>query len=332
MRPRSTKLFAHLLLAAGLGVPAVGWSAGFAVVGIEGSAAAEAGAERRPLRVADVVEPGTAISTDRGRIELHLQPAGALALGDDSRVLLHSIEPLAPPARMHLVRLVLESGSLRASTRAASTPTPADLRINIGALRLRVFGAEVWMERGRDFDEVCVIEGAVELQTPAGPHRLDEPGSCLRLLATGVQYLDPAAAAPITPRLRRTALAALGGVSPPPEVPTTPIVLAPRPTPALALPPPDPVTDAAEARLADGGAVWTIVLASVSDENAARREAQRLRADGLDTRVVDATRADGGRTWRVVAGRYASKTDAAADIASIRKRRGLAKAWITQQP
>jgi cell division septation protein DedD len=329
MHPSPSRPFIYLLLAAGLSAPAVGWSAGFAVVGVDGSAAADTGDERRPLRVADVVEPGTSIYTGRGRIELHLEPAGAIALGDDSRVLLHSIEPLAPPARMHLVRLVVDSGSMRASTRAASTPIPADLRINIGGLRLRVLGAEVWMERGRDFDEVCVIEGAVELQTPAGPHRLDEPGSCLRLLATGIQHLDPAAAAPITPRLQRTALAVLGGLSPSTaSVPSPAIEASPSPMPAP--PPPPPQTAAPAATGAEHA--WTIVLASVPDEDAARREAERLRAGGLDTRVVDTLRDDGSRTWRVVVGRYASKADAATDIASIRKRRGLAKAWITQQP
>jgi hypothetical protein len=324
MHPRPARLSLQVLLAAGLIMaPAAALAAGFAVVGIDGAATSGSGAERHPLRVADVVEPGAWIDTGRGRIELHLEPAGAIALGDGSRVLLHSIEPLAPPARMHLVRLVVESGSMRASTRASSTPTPADLRINLGALRLRVFGAEVWMERARDFDEVCVIEGAVELQTPAGPQRLDEPGSCLRLLATGVQLLDPAAAAPITPRLQRTALAVLGGIGaaagPPPAA-------APAPTPAPATPPsPSPQTAAA-------GPTWTIVLASVPDEDAARRESERLRADGLDTRVVEATRGNGGRTWRVVAGAYASKAEAAADIAAVRQRRGLAKAWIASQP
>jgi cell division septation protein DedD len=321
---------ASLLIAAGLfAAPVTGFTAGFAVVGVDGAAAADTAEERRPLRVADVVEPGMSVHTGRGRVEMHLEPAGAILLGDDSRVLLHSIEPVAPPARMHLVRLVVEAGSMRASTRAASTPMPADLRINLGALRLRVFGAEVWMERARDFDEVCVIEGAVELQTPAGPHRLDEPGSCLRLLATGVQHLDPRAAAPIAPRLQRTTLATFGGMAASAESVPPPATSAVAPAPP---PPPSPTPETFVSTDAGVDAPWTIVLASVPEESAARREAERLRASGLDTRVVEATRGDGGRTWRVVAGRYADKAAAAEDIASIRKRRGLARAWIAQQP
>jgi cell division septation protein DedD len=149
------------------------------------------------------------------------------------------------------------------------------------------------------------------------------------LLATGVQHLDPRAAAPIAPRLQRTTLATFGGMAASAESVPPPATSAVAPAPP---PPPSPTPETFVSTDAGVDAPWTIVLASVPEESAARREAERLRASGLDTRVVEATRGDGGRTWRVVAGRYADKAAAAEDIASIRKRRGLARAWIAQQP
>jgi cell division septation protein DedD len=300
------------------------------------------------LRQADAVEPGTRLMTgQRGRLAMRLEPVGLLSLGDASRVLVHSIEPVDPPARMHLVRLVVEAGSLQADSRPRAGNVPADLRINFAALRLRVFGAAVWMERTPAYDEVCLLGGAVELQTPAGPQRLDEPGSCLRVTASGLQHLDPAAAGPIEPRLLRTAVDARAYPMPAPlaEI-TTPSLPRPPPPPAAAAPEPAPEPEpepepeptiapsepaVAMAEEPTTGA-WTIVLASVPERERAEREAERLRKLGLETRVVEASRTGGTMTWRVVSGSYVEKGDAAADIAAIRARRGLSRAWLTQVP
>ncbi len=289
-----------------------------------------------PVRPADAIEPGVRLQTARpGRVELQLEPVGRFALGDDSRVLLHSIEAVDPPARMHLVRLVHEAGTLRASSRTAGT-TPADLRINLGAVRMRVFGAEVWMERASAFDEVCLVAGAVEMQTPAGPQRLDEPGACLRVTAGGLQHLDAAAAGPLAPRLLRTtadtrlaaaaaaAASTVATVTPAPQPP-------PPPPPVPERPAPEPSAEPAPAPPAGAGP-WTIVLASLPERDRADSEAARLRGLGLDATVIAAARDDGTTTWRVVSGSYPQKADAAADIAAIRKRRGLSGAWVTQLP
>ncbi|MES0873911.1 SPOR domain-containing protein [Sinimarinibacterium sp. HSW-8] len=324
MTIRSTGLI--MLWLWGACAPLAAQATALGVAGASGETVAIRDGIHQPLRPAEAVEPGTRVVTGRhGRLELRLEPAGLLALGDASRVLVHSVEAVDPPARMHLLRLVVEAGAVLADSRPRTGSVPADLRINFAALRMRAFGAAVWMERTAAHDEVCLIGGAVELQTPAGPQRLDEAGSCLRVTATGLQHLDAAAAGPLASRIQRTS------VPTPPAVTSTvtPTPPASERTPAAAQPAAEPATTSAQPA---GSGHWTIVLASLPERVRAESEAARLRRLGLDTRVVEARRNDGAITWRVVSGRYATKAQAAADIAAIRNRRGLAGAWIARLP
>lgn len=318
--PARVIAFAVLLLA----VPAFAEYAALDAVRVRGDVERERDGVRTALRSADTALAGDRIHTGAsGRVALQLAPVGTLTLGADGALLLHSIETVDPPARAGLARVVLERGTLRADARAQQQLAPADLRINVGALRLRVFGAEAWIERGADGDEVCVLAGAVELQTPEGPQRLDEPGSCLRAGRGGLQRLDVAASGAMAPRLARTAFpgdraarAAAAAV-----VPAAAEARAAAPA-AEAAPGATP-----EPAPADGGA-WTIVLASLPEAARAEQEAQRLRAAGIDARVIEAQRGDGGTTYRIVSGRYASKDAAAPEIRALRARRGLAGAWV----
>lgn len=319
----------------------------FDVVRLNGSANHESAQSIQSLLVAAPVVAGERIRTgSNGHVVLQLPPVGSIALGADAALFVHSIEAEDHPARSGLARVVLESGAARINARAQQLP-PADLRVNLGALRLRVFGAEIWAERGADGAEVCLLSGAIELQGNFGARRLDEPGRCLRSGPSGLQEQNANSAGAMAPRLALTAfpgdptmqwVSTLAASEPPMDVQTTPQPdLEPglTPVPNAAMEPvavafASEVAPAAESA-ADAGANaggWTIVLASVPAEAAAEREATRLRKAGLDARVLASARADGSATYRVISGQYASKIDAVPDLRAIRARHGLRAAWV----
>ncbi len=324
------------------------------------------------LRPSDTVQAGDEVRTGSGgHLGLQLPPVGQITLGRNSRLIVHSIEAVDPPARMGLARLVVHSGSAQLDSRGGSSLPPADIRLNVGALRIRIFGAAVWVDRGSAGDEVCLLGGAVELQGPSGPLRLDDVGSCARATASGIAVLDPRTAGSIATRLALTAFpgdrtdeAFITVASAAPVKPSStdavddslafgyaaPPAAAPKPTKTGASESTKPVPPAAATRStprftpytssatvsADGEvrltpAAWTIVLASVADAGRANEEAARLRKTGLDAQVIESQR-NGTRTWRVVSGAYPSKQNAQADLRNIRKRRGLGDAWLTQLP
>lgn len=321
------------LLLAVSNVPVSAATPAFGVTGASGQASATQGDTVVSLRAADAVEAGSRIRTGvDGRVDLRLEPVGAVTLGNDTDLTIHSIESVNPPARMHLARLVIERGAARISSRT-SMSVPADLRVNLGGLRLRIFGADVWAERAKTYDEVCLLGGAIEVQSPAGAQRLDSRGDCLRLTTTGLQYLQGAATGPFAPRMLEFAEArapsafetSASSAPAEPSAQTEPASI----TAAAVIP--EPVTPAV-AETPDAIEAWTIVLASFPERATAESEAERLRTTGIDAAVAAAQRKDGSTTWRIVSGRYASKADAIGDLREIRGRRGLASAWLAAPP
>ncbi|MFA5939554.1 MAG: SPOR domain-containing protein [Sinimarinibacterium sp.] len=322
----------------------------FDVVRLDGSATRESEQASASLRVAEPVVAGDRVRTGAdGHIVLHLPPVGALTLGVESALYVHSIEAEDLPARSGLARLILEYGTARINARSQQQLPPADLRINMGALRLRVFGAEIWIERSNDVEEVCLLSGAIELQGPFGSRRLDEPGYCLRAAASGLLEQNANSASAMAPRLNLTAfpgdptmqwVASMAATEPRPDAEAgarsrpeqglEPVPNAASSAPAAALTA-EPVAEPAAPLVSapdEGIGDWTIVLASLPEEAAAEKEAARLRAAGLDARLMKVARDEGGLTYRVVSGQYPSKSDAAPAIQAIRARRGLRAAWI----
>lgn len=315
----------------------------FDVVRLDGSATREAAQSSASLRVAEAVIAGERVRTGAdGHVVLQLPPVGALMLGAESSLYVHSIEAEDLPARSALARLVLDYGTARINARSQRQLPPADLRINMGALKLRVFGAEIWVERSAEAEEVCLLAGAIELQGALGSRRLDEPGYCLRSTPTGLLEQNANSASAMAPRLNLTAfpgdptmqwVAAMAVTEPRPDAAAgTPAAdpergLEPVPNAASAAPDAEPASPLVST-LDEGIGGWTIVLASLPEEAAAESEAARLRAAGLEARVMKVARAEGGLTYRVVSGQYASKGDAVPDIQAIRARRGLRAAWV----
>lgn len=179
---------------------------GLDVVRLTGNVSRESEELIESLLVAQTVVAGQRIRTHTdGHAVLQLPPLGALAMGPGTAVFVHSVEPPDLPARSGLARLVVENGAVRINTRAQQQLPPADLRINLGTLRIRVFGAEIWVERTSDSEEVCLLGGAIELQSPLGARRLDEPGHCLRTTPAGLKEMDANTAGAMAPRLATTA-------------------------------------------------------------------------------------------------------------------------------
>lgn len=117
---------------------------------------------------------GSQIHTGKdGRAQLLLHGAPTLAVGTGADLLLHSMDG-------DVLRLRIASGALRIDTRAAPGVPARDVRLNAGDLRLRVSGADAWIEMDPDGGQVCLIAGVVEAQQPGATVRLDAPGQCLR--------------------------------------------------------------------------------------------------------------------------------------------------------
>lgn len=344
MHNRKKRIRVAALATALLAAPAAAQYTAVDVVRVSGDVERERDGQRSAVQVADTIEGGDRIRTGAdARVALQLAPIGLLTLGADGEVLLHSVEAIDPPARAGLARVVVERGTLRIDARPKQQLPPADLRVNVGTLRLRVFGAEAWIARSSGGDEVCLLSGAVELQTPEGPQRLDQPGSCLRASRSGLALLDPPSVGGLAPRLAHTAFPgdpATARPAPPKPVQTTEAdetaaaaeASQTPDTPAATVADTSATTAQTVEMQAPGGTAgsWTIVLASLPEASRAEQEAARLRASGIDVRVIETQRADGSLTYRIVSGRYATKADAAGDIRALRARRGLKSAWVTQ--
>lgn len=261
----------------------------------------------------------------RGRLELQLVDRAQLRIGGDSELLVHSTEAPDGLVRRGLARVQLLRGRLRATAGPLDLWPPTDLRLNVGELRLRVFGAEVWAQAGETRDEVCLLHGAVEIRTPQGSERLDGRGDCLVWDGRTTQLLTADAAGPVAARL--TALE----FAPPQEQPFT-VRIAPRepPRPGPAAEATEAMAHAAPAVTESATASWSLVLASVPTREAAEQEVARLRRRGVDTRIVEPA-GDGG-AYRLTYGAFYTREAAERALRQKRRQRGFEKAWLLQQP
>ncbi len=302
-----------------LGAPALAQGPGLQAARVVGTVERERDSSWASLDVAARIYDGERIRTgESGRAELLLAGTHPLQLGSSALALLFSSELANPPSRMGLARLVLERGALYVDAGGPGSRAPADLRINLGQLRMRIFGAEAWMETTPAGEEVCLLRGAIEIQTPNGAERLDQPGSCLRWGSVGVQRLAPDSVGPLDARLAMTALA------------SQPAALATVPAEPPDGSPTPPVT--AEPPVATGSArSWRLVLASLPTQAAATQEAERLLAQGIDV-VVEPGEVRGRTTYRLTFGDYSSRAEAQQALRHERELAGFPRAWPLQLP
>jgi hypothetical protein len=181
------------------------------------------------------IEAGESVETRAmGGVQLDFKGAIDLTLGPGAALLYHS-------AQGQQLRVRLDAGDFE-----ARVAVDADLRFNVGPLRARAIGARVAARARADGATVCVLQGAIAVQTPLGEKRLDQPGQCLQrngneelVRGPGAPGASPLPPEPYVPFVGATALpppppAALS--SPPPSVPP-PVRVPPVAPPAVAAAP-----------------------------------------------------------------------------------------------
>lgn len=187
---------------------------------------------------------------------------------------------------------------------------PQDVRLTLRDLRLRVFGADVWARADAQQREVCLLSGAVEIAGTSGSERLDVAGQCLTSDASGLHRSTPDDAS-MKQRLMQTDYAALKAAAA-----AAAVAAAPRQEPAKIAP--------VSAANASG---WTLVAAALADSESAELEAQGMIEMGLPGVVRIHDLPNGQRVYRVTVGSFASKDQAIAYGADVKKRFGMAQLW-----
>lgn len=158
--------------------------------------------QRQRLQAGDRVVTGL-----YGRAALQLAGSGRIQLGGESTLLIHSAEA-SDGSHGGIARLVLERGAIRLDARTRQRQLPLDYRLNLGRLKLRVFGSEIWAELGPRGENVCLLSGGVEILSADGTERLDRPGECALFGAEGQRLQVQADTGEALPRkLVRTAFA-----------------------------------------------------------------------------------------------------------------------------
>ncbi len=273
----------------------------------------------RAVVAGDVVSAGA-----RGKVAMQLAGSGLMtlsSLGD-----LQVFEARAAGGKLPATaKLKLLAGALRVDSRAINGKPPQDVRLNIGSLKTRLFNADAWAANTAEGDTLCVLAGAVSVQTGGGAdERLDTAGSCLRrepdgqlsrfaadsdavivgaIAATRFEGMD----AGIPPLLARVPAAELPVVSVTAAAPVKATVPAPR----------------AAGAGARGG--WTVVVLSLSRPEPVAARAQLLVQQGLPATTRIAT-VNGLTMHRVAVGSFASQAEARAYAASTLANNGI-KGW-----
>ncbi|MDP3859439.1 MAG: SPOR domain-containing protein [Stagnimonas sp.] len=255
----------------------------------------------------------------------------SLSLSGDSRVALQlagrGLITLARGAELQVFdsrggataqgRFKLLSGTVRVDSRGRPAQ---DVRLNVGSLKARIYGAEALGANDAAGDTLCVLAGAIEVQTAGAPDtRLDLPGSCVRRSPDGLlRNLRLDSDTPMTTALAasefRGAAEALAGTGRP--APGAAPIIAP--VAAAGTAPTAPLAAAAGSK-AKG---WTVVVLSLSQREPVDQRTQSLLDQGLPASARSAE-VKGKLMHRVTVGEFASQ-DEARDFA----RGTLAKAGI----
>lgn len=160
------------------------------------------------LHTHDALRAGDTVATGPdGRSSFRLAGGGSFVLGGRAALVLDGSQPPDPPGRATLAQLRLGLGSIHVDARKTEHGLPADVRLNLRYLHARLYGTDAWAETSPAGDELCVVSGAAEIETPGAHQRLDTPGSCLRWTAGGMQKLSAAEAGSLLPRLAATSFA-----------------------------------------------------------------------------------------------------------------------------
>ncbi len=288
---------------------------------------------QQALQAGDVVSAGT-----HGRIGLQLG-AGAITLftmGD-----LQVFDAKGPKGSVAANgKFKLLAGAARVDSRATRLGQAQDVRLNVGAIKSRIYGADVWAASTAEGDTLCLLAGTVEAQSAGeSTRRLDTANTCLRTepdgrLNTFAIADDPLVARTIaattaTPASDSSPAPAMPAATPPPVAAAAAIAPAPKAKPAPASAP--IIAKAASVPLAATPAKaaaentstgWTVVVLSLPNLAPVETRTQELIGRGLPAAVRTAT-VKGQVFHRVTVGRFATQAEAHAYLA----KSGL-KGWI----
>lgn len=265
------------------------------------------GAKQEGLKPGATAGSGDLIKSGHGgRVEVR-EGGNTIRLGEAAEFYIHE---------MHAGQLkaVLVHG---AAHLISSGNRPLDMRINVGRLRLKLTGADIWAEQASDGETVCLLAGVVDVQSDLAPPRsMNVPGQCLFVDRLGDPLLIKADRQGTLARK----LAQTGFGSDEPEA--APEVARPRRTQPMAAqatpaPPPSPAPVSA----------WTVVLASHRERGLADRHVQQFAAAGVAAEVREHM-SDRGRIFRVVTGTHVDEAQARAHMQRIRQR--YPDAWLTR--
>lgn len=293
------------------------------------------GEEIRALRLREPLQTGDRLVTGpHGRIALQLAGGGQLRLGGDSSLRLHSAD-YPDAASGGIARLVLERGALRLDALPRAAQLPQDYRLNLGRLRLRVFGGEAFTELNERGESVCLLQGAIEILSDEGSERLDRPGECVVFGSQGRLQLRADTGEALARKLLRTAFAddvnaRMAADRSRAPAPAEPLTAPPTPTPSAEPSPPAPATPAAALPSSVAGTRLTVVLASYPDAASAEAAAATRRAAGEAVTILRSETPAGPR-FRLTAGAYSDRREAAAALRDAR-RAGIAEAWLMPLP
>lgn len=288
----------------------------------------------RALLAGEVLSAGP-----RGRAALQLDGGGLITLGSLGSVQVYAASAGAASSPA-LGKFKLLAGPLKADSRGYSGGLPQDLRLNVGGLKVRVYGASVWGAVTREGDTLCLISGAVEVQAGGTPDlRLDAAGDCLRRSPDGrVSRLnvnsEPVIAAAIAATEFGDTVELPPGPAPmdlPADSPSTAAVQTPKPTrspPIIARAASDlPAVAPMPVPGAKAGA-WTLVVLSLAERKPVEARAQSLQDQGFAANVRE-TQVK-GRTWhRVTVGEFSSQDEARRYAQQTLAKAGI-QAWVAR--
>ncbi|WP_420427912.1 SPOR domain-containing protein [Algiphilus sp.] len=243
---------------------------------------------------------------------LQLQEGGALTLWRaGTRLRLRGPAELAlfPADQPEVARVQLRDGALR-----ADAPAGRDLRVNAGALRLRLVNAEAWMAAAGDGDRVCALRGTTQVQVPDSNQTLmlERTGACLRRLQDGTLLHERPTRSELNARLAR----ADGGSDP------VPVTFRPAPIPegartASSPAPSSTPPEESSIRSADAGSAAAAAAPAAPDTNPV------LQTPARSVKPVEraAPPDQYEQAWFVVIGAF---TDEASARAVLRRNQGIA--------
>lgn len=267
---------------------------------VDGNARVSRGGGNQPLTVRMPVLGGDVLSlSGSSKVSLQLDGRGLITLARGAELQVFDAERGGAGS---LGRFKLLSGTVRIDSRGSK---PAqDVRLNVGTLKARILGAEAVGANDAAGDTLCVLAGAIEIQTPGGADaRLDIPGSCLRRTPDGLlRNLRLDSDPPIASSLAATE----GSV----DSDTDTITLdAPRPS----RPTPAPIiaaagTAAPVSKTAVGGG-WTVVVLSLPQRETVDKRSQALQDQGLPA-TVRAAEVKGRTVHRVTVGEFGTQAEA----------------------